>query len=195
MPDTLSVYAAGAFAFVPDRLLVRVMDPVTGIVLSMASLAQELLLAAPLWFAATAVRRDRRLVAVAWVAAGVFAVALLPSMFPLPHYAAPLAPALLLFWLLGLRELAARRWSTRGWTMLVVAAWLFGIVAFLVETRRHPYRSDEVAHRLEIVRRLDAMPGRQLVVVRYLDSHNPHFEWVWNAADIDAAVAGVLEEA
>jgi hypothetical protein len=186
VPDTLSVYAAGAFAFVPDRLLVRVMNPTTGIVLSVIGLVQELLLAAPLFFAAAALRRDRLLGAVAIVACGVFLVALVPSMFPLTHYGAPLAPALLLFWLAGLRELMARRWNARGWSAIVAGMWLFGIVFFLVENRRHPYRSDEVPQRLEIARRLAAQPGRQLVIVRYLPSHNPHAEWVENSAEIDA---------
>src|SRR5262249_28626074 len=123
---------------------------------------------------------ERLLAALAIVAVGVFLLALVPAAFPLPHYAAPIAPVLVLFWLLGLREM---RWR---WSLLVVAGmWLFGVVFFLVENRRHPYRSDEVPQRREIARRLDAQPGWQLVVVRYLPSHNPHAEWVENGANVD----------
>ena len=30
-------------------------------------------------------------------------------------------------------------------------------------------------------------PGKDLVIVRYKDTHNPNHEWVYNAADIDSA--------
>jgi len=39
--------------------------------------------------------------------------------------------------------------------------------------------------RAKMVHALEALPGQQLVLVRYQAGHNPHEEWVYNAADID----------
>jgi hypothetical protein len=41
--------------------------------------------------------------------------------------------------------------------------------------------------RAQIEARLEQMPGRQLVIVRYPLNHNPLDEWVYNAADIDGS--------
>ena len=39
--------------------------------------------------------------------------------------------------------------------------------------------------RADMVAKLEQMPGKHLVVVRYSDWHTPHEEWVYNDADID----------
>ena len=39
--------------------------------------------------------------------------------------------------------------------------------------------------RVEVLRRLESLPGDQLAIVRYSPEHNPQDEWVYNAADVD----------
>jgi len=41
--------------------------------------------------------------------------------------------------------------------------------------------------RLTIQRKLAALPGKHLVMVRYSDDHNIHDDWVYNGAEIDSA--------
>jgi hypothetical protein len=41
--------------------------------------------------------------------------------------------------------------------------------------------------RAQIESRLEQMPGKQLVIVRYSLDHNSLDEWVYNTADIDSA--------
>ena len=89
-------------------------------------------------------------------------------------------PLFVLLWLSGLRVMTQRRVAAA-----VAAFWVFGIALFFIENRPWRYRWDEVAHRLAVERDLKSRPGRHLVIVRYLSSHNPHFEWVENGADID----------
>jgi len=40
-------------------------------------------------------------------------------------------------------------------------------------------------NRAELESQLLSRPGQHLVIVRYLSSHDPNFEWVYNSADID----------
>jgi hypothetical protein len=182
IPKTIVVYANGAFQFVPDTLLVRLPDPVVGFSLSMFAILQELVVLAPMFFLGRVLRRDRAMRALAVVAVVTGAIALLPAVVPLPHYGGPLVPIMVLFWLASVREVGSRR-VLAG----VVAAWLFAIVFFFVENRPWRYRWDEVAHRLDLLRAFESRPGRHLVLVRYLPSHNPHFEWAQNGAERETA--------
>src|SRR5205085_7305560 len=128
--------------------------------------------------------------------------------FPLVHYAGPFIPLFVLLWLAGVRVIPSREdgegsgaaraagdsspSSRLGMTQrrviaAVAAFWIFGVAMFFIENRPWRYRWDEVGYRLAVERDLQSRPGRHLVVVRYETSHNPHFEWVENGADIDGA--------
>jgi hypothetical protein len=41
--------------------------------------------------------------------------------------------------------------------------------------------------RAHVASKLDELPGKQLVIVRYSPGHNPYDEWVYNSADIDSS--------
>ena len=41
--------------------------------------------------------------------------------------------------------------------------------------------------RAEIQRELEEKPGKHVVMVRYVDHHSVHDEWVYNGADLDGA--------
>lgn len=114
-------------------------------------------------------------------------LSLLPLMAAVPHYAAGFAAVFYLRFVQSLSRLAAWRQSTGRALALAIA------VLFLLSGR--DYFSTILAHRsasfgedrARLSRRLEALPGRQLVLVRYSPGHNPQNEWVFNAADIDAS--------
>jgi hypothetical protein len=118
--------------------------------------------------------------------AGVFAV-----IWSNPHYAAPLTFVFYGLLVQGIRHLRTMQTSTLQ----------FGLglsrVAFLLlvlDTGTHlAYRvcdpllwpCEGMPERAETVKKLEHLPGKHLVIVRYAELHNPHDEWVFNGADID----------
>lgn len=42
-------------------------------------------------------------------------------------------------------------------------------------------------NRADLVKKLNQLPNKQLVLVRYSPKHNPKTEWIYNPADIDPA--------
>ena len=125
--------------------------------------------------------------ALAGVAAGSGATVYLATYGGMPHQIAPLAAPLI--WL----EVAClRRWASlpvRWIGLAVVAIVLLGLAdQSLRRVGRHP-RSDDhwSTQRARIVGQLEALPSRDLVVVRYGPRHNVHQEWVYNAASLDDA--------
>lgn len=108
-----------------------------------------------------------------------------------PHYIAPVTSAFAALVAMGLWEMS--RWELRGrrWGLGCVVALLFLHGASAAAVGRNfvntSARSGWAGSRAELADRLRSMPQRDLVLVRYGESHDIHEEWVYNAADIDAA--------
>ncbi len=152
----------------------------------------------PILFLLPWVFRDRkiRLLVVELVicGAGLFLV-----VYSNPHYAAPLTCVIYALVVQGIRHLRTVRWKGRpvgiAWSRAAIVL-LLAVTAsnlyHVVHDPNHPYpwswdrgRGSDARGRVE--QQLADQPGKQLIVVRYALSHNPHGEWVYNLADIDGA--------
>jgi hypothetical protein len=69
--------------------------------------------------------------------------------------------------------------------MVVIMSMAWAAVQ-IVHAARYPI-SSWGTRRAAVAATLAEDPGQHLLLVRYLPSHNPHMEWVYNAADIDRA--------
>lgn len=121
------------------------------------------------------------------------ATAVVPLADFQPHYIAPVVGLLYLRFLQTLSRL--RMWRPSGWPV----GWAFGLVfvgliayqfvdtlIFLVRYR--PPVSLFAMQRADVLRQLESMAGKQLVLVRYTNKdHDLRDDWVWNRADIDAS--------
>jgi hypothetical protein len=138
--------------------------------------------------------RDRR---IRWlVISGVvcFAGIALVSFF-IPHYAAPMAAVILAIVLQTMRHVRTWRWNRKPVGLFLVRA-LTLICVLMVPVHVRMLAAHAASEkgqspgqqRAKLLTALDALPGRQLVLVRYKPDH-PLFsaEWVYNEADIDNA--------
>lgn len=149
--------------------------------------------------------RERRFV---WVIGTLAIFALGTNLFPylLVHYLAAVACLFILVSVIGLRQLSQFTLkrvrigaeAARLIVFVCAAHFVFWYGLHLFENEQfsrdmEQYETwDTINHgnsdrRLEINRRLSALPGKQLVFVRYWPQHIYRDEWVWNAADIDAS--------
>ena len=148
-----------------------------------------LLLVLPgLWLAL----RDRKM-RLPWVMLGFIAVATYLVVWSNSHYAAPATCVVILLILQSLRHLSTMRWKTWRWGAILART---SIMLLLVDTASAVIRKDcdtflwtcqgDISRQI-ILRKLEALPGQHLVMVRYSDDHNIHDDWVFNDADIDAS--------
>jgi hypothetical protein len=154
-------------------------------------------------------RRVRFLLLCALVLAAGMAI----EVFLIPHYLAPFTAA---FYAIGLQAMRHLRVWQPGDQPVGQALVRFIAVSCLVLAALRPfagplrlalpqwpasnwtdrwYGPDHFGtERARVQADLDRLPGRQLVIVRYSDNHNPLNEWVYNAADIhDAKVVWARE--
>ncbi len=132
----------------------------------------------------------------------VFALGLFYEIYGLPHYAAPATAVVWGLLVQALRHTRTWRWKGRPSGPFLVAATPLVVVVMVVwcgaesklqllpppgRTARLCFPSEANENRTKIVAQLEAQQGRHLVIVRYEPDHDPHKEWIYNAADIDNA--------
>jgi len=124
-------------------------------------------------------------------------LALLPVVGFQYHYAAAILPLVYLRFLQSVDRL--RSWRPRNWRLgskpigFALAVLLISLIP--VQFGRDvwklfadgEYAPPMAQPRHNVVRQLDALPGRHLVLVRYAPNHDVFQEWVYNRADIDSA--------
>ena len=131
---------------------------------------------------------------------GIILAGIEAETFWAPHYFSPATALLLALVLLALRYTA--RWQLRGkrsglfltrailsiCILLFVARIVHGPLAeFDLYTQAWYQRRPESFGRAALLKQLDELTEKQLVVVRYQANHNLNIEWVHNDADINAA--------
>jgi len=88
-----------------------------------------------------------------------------------------------------------RKWRPEGRPIGMALVRVLLVVCFLLVpvhawlwARRDPETVASIGQqRARILTRLEALPARQLVIVRYQPQHDPLQEWVYNGADIDGS--------
>jgi len=134
-------------------------------------------------------RKVRLLVAILLLGAfGIFAV-----VWDEPHYAAPMACVLFALVVQTMRHVNTLKVGRRRLGAMMVRV---AVVVLLVQTvgRALEHQCDPsqdkcggLMERAAIIDKLTSTPGRHLVLVQYSKLHDPHFEWVYNGAEIDTA--------
>ncbi|MFZ0420433.1 MAG: hypothetical protein WAM04_20185 [Candidatus Sulfotelmatobacter sp.] len=138
--------------------------------------------------------RDGRL-RVPWMIGGIFVGGLAIEVWFLPHYFAPAAALLYLFLMQCARHLRWLQWRDRAVGLALVRAVAFVYVGTVVLRiglavgKVHPEKEWQHGDmgRASIVKQLDALPGKDVVLVRYAPDFDLDREWVFNAADIDGS--------
>ncbi|MFZ0318448.1 MAG: hypothetical protein WAL56_04925 [Candidatus Sulfotelmatobacter sp.] len=155
----------------------------------------QVYLVAPLPFVLIALpwaARDRRL-RIPWMIGGIFIAGLAIEVWFLPHYFAPAAALLYLILMQCMRHLRWFKWNSRPVGLALARAisvvYVGTAILRIGLAVAHVHPEKEWQHgdmqRATIVQELDALPGRDLVLVKYAPDFDPDREWVYNGADID----------
>ncbi|MGA8763044.1 MAG: hypothetical protein WB562_09285, partial [Candidatus Sulfotelmatobacter sp.] len=138
--------------------------------------------------------RDRkiRLPLVIW---GVLLVGFSVQTWTLPHYFSPATGVLYLILVQCMRHMRQWRWQgrpvgaalIRAVPLICCALIILRVTAVVAHAQIEPDWPRGNLARVAVLRQLKAMPGKQLVIVRYGPHHEVDWEWVWNDADIDNA--------
>jgi hypothetical protein len=124
------------------------------------------------------------------VAVGVFM-----ETWTLDHYLAPALGLFYLFLVQCIRHLRLYRWRhrpvghglARAIPLLCLAMVVLRLTAVATGTQIEPLWQRGNLQRNVIVRELQTMPGKHLVIVHYGPNHSSHIDWIFNRADIDGS--------
>jgi hypothetical protein len=138
--------------------------------------------------------RDRRM-RFPLLALAIFIVGLGLEVFTFPHYFAPATCLLYLVLIQCMRHLRLWRWDgkptglamVRAIPVLCLAMVILRVSAAALHTPIEPAWPRGNLDRADIEHRLQNTPGEHVIFVRYEKAHDPHKEWVYNSADIDAS--------
>ncbi|HEV8060037.1 MAG TPA: hypothetical protein VGP68_09195 [Gemmataceae bacterium] len=119
----------------------------------------------------------------------LFTLALMPETFLQQHYAAPAAGLVNLLCVQGLRYIRClRRPRAFVGRSLVRLAFVLSLVStglYVAKMEQDLAGNQFMIQRMDIEKRVRAVRGNHLVIVKYGKEHNIHEEWVYNGADID----------
>jgi hypothetical protein len=130
-----------------------------------------------------------------WFASVFLLLGMTVEIWTSPHYLAAATGLLYLVLTQCLRHLRWWRWRERPLGLAMVrsvpviccAMIVLRISAVAARAPIEPPWPRGNLERAAIQRELQNAPGGQLVIVSYDQGHDPQWEWVYNAADIDAA--------
>jgi hypothetical protein len=128
------------------------------------------------------------LACLAFVAAGAFVVT-----WPYPHYFSPATAAIYACAVMAIR--GAFHWRPRNLALgplLSRAAVLSLVLEMTVaaaagQADALEWGGARLSARVAILKKLEAIPGKHLLIVRYGREHSIHEEWVYNGADIEGS--------
>src|SRR2546428_4981199 len=129
------------------------------------------------------------------IAGALFLLGLAVQTWTMPHYAAPATGLIYIVLLQCMRHLRLWRWRGQPFGIALVRAIPLIACAMIVLLvgAAGAHAQIEAAwprgnlHRASILHALQNSPGRHLVLVSYGPRHDVHWEWDYNAADIDNA--------
>ena len=130
-----------------------------------------------------------------WVRLALIAIVLVSGfafleLQTLPRKLAPATGLIMFLIVQGLRHLKVCSWRDKPiGACLSLAVPLICIMSvatsFLPSFHTPPFPPSNI--RADMLSSLEHDPDQHLIIVRYSPNHNPHFEWVYNEADIDGA--------
>ena len=143
------------------------------------------------------VLRNKR-IRLAWIMLVMVALGAFAIVWANAHYVAPATCVVILLFLQSLRHLRLMRaknprWRHWRWGAILART---SVLLLLADTATAVVRKQcdnfywtcqgDVS-RLVVQRKLEVLPGKHLVMVRYGEEHNIHDDWVYNGAEIDSA--------